>query len=153
MLNSKKALLGSEYMMWFFRFLLVIFIVSFVTFLLFAVINRNYDVRSSEAVILSKLISNCITKDEIITPGSLDNLESCFNLDKEKVSIKLSVFNSTKVLKEKEFGRNEIQIYCDMLDEVKQKVPPNCLKSIFLINFNDGSKQIAYLNVSIALTE
>jgi len=151
MINSKKGLLGSEFVLWFFRFLIIILIVASVTFMVFAVQRKNYDVRDSEAVLISENIMDCITKEGEITSESLDNFQECINANEEEIYIQMEVFNATIGIKKAEFGRKELKIYCEMLGDVKQRYPPSCLKQMYIINFDDGFKQTAYLNMSIAI--
>lgn len=152
MISSKKGLLGSEFVLWFFRFLVVIIIVAGITFMVYAVIRKNYDIGGTETVLISKTIMDCITKYSVINIESIDDFQHCINIDEKEIYVTLSVFNSEKEIKKAEFGRKELKVFCDISKE-KQKYPPSCFTQIYLIDLNYNSlKQIAYLNMEIALT-
>lgn len=151
MISSKKGLLGSEFVLWFFRFLVVIFIIAAIAFMVYAVKKINYDVRDTETVLISNKIIECLTNDGVIIARSIDNFQNCININRDDIYVVISVFNSTKELKKADFGRKELNVYCEMLDNVKQKYPPACLMQTYLINFDDGFMQTAYLNMSIAM--
>lgn len=150
MISSKKGLLGSEFVLWFMRFLVIILEVTGITFMVFAVIRMNYDIKDSETVLISKQIMDCLTNNNEIFSSKVDNFPSCINLGDKDSYIRISIFNSTAQIKTTEFGRRDLKVYCEMSGKVKQKYPPSCLQQTYLINFNDSLRQIAYLNISIA---
>lgn len=152
MIYSKKGLLGSEFVLWFLRFFVILLIVAGFFLMVYAVRERNYDVRETEISLIQGKIIDCIAdkNNGEISSARIEKFQDCVGIDENEIYIILSVFNATKEIEKGEFGRKELKIYCDMPSSVKQKYPLECLRQRYLITFDDGFKQTAYLNMSIA---
>ena len=150
---DKKGFLGSEIIIWFFRFFLIILVITVIVYAVNLYYSGNFDIREAEGRRLADKITDCITKDGFLAVENFNNLaEGCrLGLDYDNYHINLS-FKKGDELKISEFGNKNIAVLCEVKSDVTYR--PNCVKNRYYLLLDEGKEvQGIYLDMKISISK
>lgn len=154
MIKNKKALLGSEFIIWFFRLILLTMICTGIILLVYSLYSNQYDVREIEANLLASKFADCLTKNKgIISEEDIANVfDSCnlkVDLDDNYVNITLQDGKMVSNF----LGEETLWVLCEVKKKVKQKYPPACITKNYLVleKAKDGKIIPTKLKIFVAI--
>jgi hypothetical protein len=151
--RNKKALLGSEFVIWFFRFLLLIIIIVMIVAAVSVFYSKQYDVRQIEANILSDKLVQCLTDDGVMKESNFNEaFAKCLpNTNENDYYINLSI--KLPRMKSIYYGKKDLELICQ-LKKIKLQYPPACLNQKYYVVFDNGEeKDSANFNMLIAIAK
>jgi len=130
-MHNKKAVLGGETLIWFYRFFLIVLIVVAYVMIVLNYYTQQYDTRPAEAVLLASRVIDCSTNDGVINLENFsdNNIMRYTNISgtEEYIFGNLSYFNGT-IIKKISVGEPDIKPICD----IKGKAP-SCLEQDYYL--------------------
>ena len=130
---NKKAQLGGETILWFYRFTLLIIVILGIIVIVNSNFSKKYDVRPAEAVILSGKIIDCVSENGVVNLDSLYNFENCFSLNKNEFYIRAKINSlDSDFYSAYDFGNKDLEPLCEAKEKgTEAKV--SCLKQDYYI--------------------
>ena len=152
--RNKKALLGSEFVIWFFRFLLLIIIIVMIVAAVTVFYSKQYDIRQIEANILSDELVQCLTDDGVMNESDFNGaFGKCLpNINENEYYINLSI-KLANGMKSIYYGKKDLELICQ-LKKIKLQYPPACVKQRYYVVFDNGEERnSANFNMLIAIAK
>ena len=134
-------MLGSEFVLWFFRFLLLIIVIVMIVAAVDIFYSKQYDIRQAEAEIIALKLSNCLVKDGIMKEADFNSaFETCpQKINEREYYLNLSI-NMPSGLQSRHYGQKDLEIICQ-IKKSKLRYPPVCLRHRYYIVFDDGKEK------------
>jgi hypothetical protein len=143
MMHNKKAVLGGETLIWFYRFFLITLIVVAYVMIVLHYYTQQYDTRPAEAVLLAGRVIDCATDDGIVDLENFsdENIMKCTNVTgtEEYIFGNLSYFNGTMIRKIS-VGDPDIKPICDLKGKA-----PFCLEQNYYLLFGKEKAKLELL--------
>jgi hypothetical protein len=147
-IKNKKAQMGSA-IMWFYKILMLIFVIGGIIFIVSAHYSGKYDVREVEASVLSSKIIECFSDKGQINKEdfSRSNLDSCLVFDEKEIFINLTLQTSNQ--ESISIGDENLKVYCEVKERgTEGKNLPQCFEQKYDIRIDES---YGSLNVFIAI--
>ncbi|MFH1248813.1 MAG: hypothetical protein V1660_01540 [archaeon] len=152
-LRNKKGDLASEFVLWFFRFLVLILIIAAIVAAVGIFYSGKYDVRSFEASALGNSIAECIINKGVVTEQEFNSaFDKCVpTLDENEYYVNLSISYGGDKLPGKQVGEEDTEMLCQ-LKKSRMKYKPYCTDQRYYVLFEkDGSLNRASLDILIGI--
>jgi hypothetical protein len=151
-LRNKKGDLASEFVLWFFRFLILILIIAGIVAGVAIFYSSKYDSREVEASILGNTIADCMIQKGTLSQAAFSSaFEECVpKVDKENYYINLSISSGGKEIS-KFFGKEDTEMLCQ-IKKSKMKYKPYCTDQRYYTLFEkDGQLTRASFDIFIGI--
>jgi hypothetical protein len=142
---NKKAQVGSEMILWAFRYIFLIFVALGVLIIVSSLMIGNFDIRKIEALALERKIADCLSVNGYLNQEIIQNkedfLKNCgISLNDEfYVNVTISDFNNKNIF-DFNYGEN-VEPLCKVSSNIKYR--PKCLVGkYYAVNKNVSSEQI-----------
>ena len=149
--ENKKAMIGGEFMLWFFRIILLIIVVFGVVSIVSNFFLIQYDITDIEGKIIVNTLVECLLQNKLsVSKDTIYNLfDTCkINIEPEFIYINVTLFDTE--VTSNYFGEKNFEVLCNT--KIKQQYV-SCTTEYVLVPEKYGKKNIGILKILVALSK
>jgi pantothenate kinase len=150
-MQNKKAILGDEFILWFFRLFLLLVILAVIILIVHRFYSKQYDIREIEANLLASNFAECLIKKNAIAKSDIEDVfDSCKSkLDSQEYYVNISLSNKEVI--SNSFGKDTLKVLCET--KLEQTYFPSCVTKDYLVTerTDEGKMMPARLRILVAI--
>jgi len=151
--RNKKSQLGSELILWIFRFIFLIMVSMGIVMIVGALYTQSLDIRKIEALALERKLADCISTNGFLNQAVLNDkdkfLENCNIVLNDEFYANVTVYDSSnKVIFNFKYGEN-LEPLCKTTSKIKYK--PGCLETSLSVANNSINREQLTTNILVGI--
>lgn len=128
MVRNKRAQLGHG-ITWLWKFILLILVIGGTVVVVAGHYSKQYDIRDTEASVISRKLVECIAPEGIYTDLTLEKVKSCLAFNEEEIYLNISIENINV-----ELGKSFLATLCEAKEKkTTVKSYPSCLRTSYIV--------------------
>lgn len=143
--RNKRGQVGNA-IVWIYKLIMLIIVISGIVMVVFLYYSKQYDVRNLESSVLTSKVIDCFSdKGNIKTEDfTKQKLYSCFNFNEDEIFLNVTLFKNEEQ-QSISLGEEDFKVYCEMQQEnVRVKNSPSCLEEDFELLVDDVPGKINF---------